>query len=353
MNNKPIYLDNASTTKVDDRVLNAMLPYFNELYGNASSNHEFGKQSMDAITNARKEVANLINAIPEEIVFTSGATEAINMAIKGYWEANHERGNHIITVKTEHKAVLKTCEYLEEKGVEVTYLDINEDGVIELQDLIDAIKEDTILVSIMYVNNEIGVIQPIQEIGSICKERNIAFFTDATQAVGKMVVDVLEDNIDILCFSAHKINGPKGTGALYIKNDIKLIPLIHGGGQENELRGGTHNTPGIVGLGKACEIVDADLQNIIVSILDKRDEFEKHIETNNIGVINFKDTNRAPHISSITLNNIDAEDYLLQHKEEFYASTASACNSNLVEISHVIEVSSIENKEHVFRVSFS
>lgn len=249
------YLDNASTTKLDSRVLEAMMPYFNEIYGNASSNHAFGKESFRAIEQSRKQVSELINANESEIIFTSGATESINLALKGYTEFNFDKGNHIITVKTEHKAVLSTCEYLESKGVEITYLDVNKEGLILIDDLKNAIRNDTILICIMYVNNETGVIQPINEIGSIAREKNITFFCDATQAIGKIEVDVERDNIDMLCFSAHKLNGPKGVGILYKKRGIELIPLLHGGGQENNLRAGTYNSPLIVGLGKACELV--------------------------------------------------------------------------------------------------
>ena len=231
-----------------------MLPYFTDFYGNASSNHTFGKKAKEAIEKSRVQVSNLINCNNKEIIFTSGATESINLGVKGYVEANSDKGNHIITVKTEHKAVLATCEYLESKGYEVTYLDVDNNGLINLKELTSSITNNTLLICVMYVNNEIGVIQPIQEIGKIARENNIAFLCDATQAVGKIVVDVEEDNIDMLCFSAHKLKGPKGIGVLYKKASIKLTPLLHGGGQERGLRGGTYNTPLIVGLGKACEL---------------------------------------------------------------------------------------------------
>lgn len=244
------YYDNASTRKVDSRVLEAMLPYFSEIYGNASSNHDFGKLVKNAIELSRKQVAELINSSESEIIFTSGATESINMALKGYLDSNYSKGNHIITVKTEHKAVLETCNYLEERGVEVTYLNVDKNGLISLDELQRAIRPDTLLICVMYVNNETGVIQPIREIGLLAKENDIAFFCDATQAVGKIVVDVEKDVIDMLCFSGHKLNGPKGIGVLYKRKDIKLTPLMHGGGQENGLRAGNYNTPLIVGLGK-------------------------------------------------------------------------------------------------------
>ena len=248
------YFDNASTTKVDSRVLEAMKPYFSEIYGNASSNHDFGKESKQAIELSRKQVSKLINCNESEIIFTSGATESINFAIKGFVESNFEKGNHIITVKTEHKAVLATCEYLETKGVEVTYLDVDKDGLISINDLKEAIRNDTFLICIMYVNNETGIIQPIKEIGSIAKANNITFFCDATQAVGKIKVDVIENNIDLLCYSGHKLNASKGVGILYKNKNIELTPLFHGGGQENGLRSGTENIPAIMGFAKACEL---------------------------------------------------------------------------------------------------
>lgn len=350
MSNLPKYLDAASTTPVDKRVLDAMYPYFSEVFGNASSSHVYGLQAKTAIEISRRQVANLINADDKEIIFTSGATESINLALKGFVESNSEKGNHIITVKTEHKAVLSTCEYLETKGLEVTYLDVDSNGIISLDDLKNAIKETTLLIAIMYVNNEIGVIQPIAEIGKIAQEHNICFFCDATQAVGKVTVDVLTDNIDMLCFSGHKLNGPKGIGVLYKKSNIELTPLLHGGSQENGLRAGTYNTPLIVGLGKACEIISEELDIHISSLLEKRNELEKYYEVNNIGIINFKDVERAPHIVSITLNEINAEDYLILNSKEFSASTGSACNSNVVSQSHVL-LSIQKNNSKIIRIS--
>ena len=350
MNNLPKYLDTAATTPVDQRVLDAMYPYFSEIFGNASSNHIYGKEAKKAIEIARDQVAKLINAESKEVIFTSGATESINLALKGFVESNIAKGNHIITVKTEHKAVLSTCEYLETKGFEVTYLDVDCNGLISLMDLKNAIKETTILIAIMYVNNEIGVIQPIADIGKIAQEQNICFFCDATQAVGKVKVDVLSDNIDMLCFSGHKLNGPKGVGVLYKKSNIELTPLIHGGGQENGLRAGTYNTPLIVGLGKACELISEKWDSFIDNLNKKRNELEKYFEENNIGIINFKEVKRAPHILSVTLFNYIAEDYLINNLKEFVASTGSACNSGLVRNSHVID--SIKNlNNHTLRIS--
>jgi cysteine desulfurase len=350
MNKLPKYFDNASTTPVDKRVLDAMYPYFSEVFGNASSNHVYGLQAKKAIEIARSQVAKLISVDSKEIIFTSGATESINLAIKGYVEFNSDKGNHIITVKTEHKAVLSTCEYLETKGFEVTYLDVDNNGLISLEDLKFAIKESTILIAIMYVNNEIGVVQPISEIGKIARESNICFFCDATQAVGKVRVDAITDNIDMLCFSGHKLNGPKGIGILFKKNNIELTPLLHGGSQENGLRAGTYNTPLIVGLGKACELISEDWDTHIYNLLEKRNEIEKYYEENNIGIINFKEVIKAPHILSITLNEINSEDYLILNSKEFSASTGSACNSNIISHSHVLQ-SIKKNIAKIIRIS--
>jgi cysteine desulfurase len=324
-----------------------MLPYFTDFYGNASSNHTFGKKAKEAIEKSRVQVSNLINSNNKEIIFTSGATESINLSVKGYVEANPDKGNHIITVKTEHKAVLATCEYLESKGFEVTYLDVDKNGLINFKELTNSITNSTLLICVMYVNNEIGVIQPIREIGKIARENNIAFLCDATQAVGKIVVDVEEDNIDMLCFSAHKLKGPKGIGVLYKKSGIKLTPLLHGGGQERGLRGGTYNTPLIVGLGKACELALSEFKNNTTILLKKRNELKEYYETNNIGVVNFKEVMTAPHILSITLKNREAEEYLMLKSKEFVASTGSACNASIIEISHVLRAIGITNNQTI------
>jgi cysteine desulfurase len=346
----PKYLDTASTTAVDPRVVEAMLPYFSEIFGNASSTHLYGNKAMKAVEKARTQVSDLLGVSNKEIIFTSCATEAINMALKGYVEANYEKGNHIITVKTEHKAVLATCEYLETKGVEVTYLDVDENGLISLQELKDAIRIDTLLISVMYVNNEIGVIQPIEDIGKIARENNIIFFCDATQAIGKVTIDIEKENIDMLSFSGHKINGPKGIGVLYKRNTIDLVPLLHGGSQENGLRAGTYNTPLIVGLGKACELIYDELERNIHSFLNKAKEIERYYEENNIGIVNFKKVKRAPHILSITLKDKDAAEFLMMNVTDFAASTGSACNSGLISGSHVTENINILN-DNSFRIS--
>ena len=351
MNNLPKYLDAASTTPVDKRVLEAMYPYFSDFFGNASSNHSYGKQAKTAVEKARNHVSDLINAESNEIIFTSGATESINLAIKGYAEANIEKGNHIITVKTEHKAVLATCEYLETKGFEVTYLNVDKNGLISLDELKSAIKNSTLLIAVMYVNNEIGVIQPIEDIGIIAKKNNVCFLCDATQAVGKVNVDVKINNVDLLCFSGHKLNGPKGIGVLYKRNNIELTPQIHGGGQENSLRAGTYNTPLIVGLGKACEIISNEFDIITSNLIQKRVQLENYFEENNIGKVNFKEVDRSPHILSITLNEFNSEDYLILKSKEFIASSGSACNSGLITKSHVLLA--LNQSNNIIRISIN
>ena len=346
----PEYLDNASTTPVDSRVKEAMLPYFDEIFGNASSNHIYGKQAKEAVEKARKQVASIINADADEIIFTSGATEAINLGIKGYWESHREKGNHIVTVKTEHKAVLETCKYLETLGVEVTYLGVDENGLISIDELGESIRPDTILISVMYVNNEIGVIQDIPKIGEIARENDMAFFCDATQAIGKIPVDVVNDNIDMLCMSAHKFNGPKGVGALYLKRGIDISPQIHGGGQEKGLRGGTYSTPLIVGMGESARIALEGSDSRGASMRHERDKWATYFEDEGLGVVNFKNTSTAPHILSIQLSQ-DAEDFLMANASKIAASTGSACNTAIVEPSHVLKTVGKEAGKTI-RISF-
>jgi cysteine desulfurase len=349
---KSIYLDSASTSKVDSRVLEEMIPYFSDYFGNASSKHQFGGNSKQAIEIARKQVANIINCEDSEIIFTSGATESINLAIKGYVEANTNKGNHIITVKTEHKAVLTTCEYLETKGTEVTYLDVDENGLISLDQLRDSVRKNTLLIVIMYVNNEIGIIQPIKEIGTIANDNNITFLCDATQAVGKVNVHVEEDCIDMLCFSGHKLNGPKGIGVLYKRSNIEITPLLHGGGQEKGLRGGTYNTPAIIGLGKACELAKKEmievnfkynkLNNYLIESISKITTF--HLVSNKeLGV---------PNIINLIIPKLESDIFIGSFKN-IAISNGSACNSELLEESHVLRAIKPDkfNKNNALRIS--
>ncbi|WP_318641713.1 cysteine desulfurase family protein [Flavobacterium ardleyense] len=347
------YLDSASTTKTSQRVLDTMLPYFTELYGNASSSHKFGEIVKEAVDKARMQVASIIGAESSEIIFTSGATESVNLALKGFVDANYDKGNHIITVKTEHKAALETCSYLEERGFEVTYLNASKDGTISLQELKDSIRPETLLISVMYVNNETGVIQEISKIGEIARQNNIAFFCDATQAVGKISVDVDRDNIDMLCFSGHKISGPKGVGVLYKKRGIQLTPLIHGGGQEGGLRAGTYNSPAIVGIGKACEIAEAEnsnnseeLRNINEYILQKLMDIE------GVQIVGNKDS-RVSNILNVIVPGLDSNLFIARNNE-FAVSNGSACNSNLVQVSHVLKAMGFTDKEceSSVRISF-
>ena len=340
MGNKelPEYLDAASTTPVDPRVVKAMLPYFTEIFGNASSQHIYGQQAKDAVEKARKQVADIVQVEAREIIFTSGATEAINLAIKGYWEANRERGNHLITVKTEHKAVLKTHEYLETLGVEVTYLGVDRNGLISEDALREALRDDTILVSVMHVNNETGLIHDVEQIAQICADRGVAFFTDATQAVAHVPTDYSSPNITMACFSAHKFGGPKGIGALVIKRGHEIAPQIHGGGQENGLRGGTYNTPLIVGFGEICYACQLHFEQRLTKLSRRKMEF---IESFN-GQIEFtlllpQEIAQSPHIAPIKLGNESAAQLLIKKHKEFIASTGSACSSELIQQSHVYE----------------
>ncbi|MBD0365778.1 MAG: aminotransferase class V-fold PLP-dependent enzyme, partial [Flavisolibacter sp.] len=275
----PIYLDHNATTPCDPRVVEAMVPYFTQHFGNAASrSHVFGWRAEEAVEYAREQVATLIGAEPKEVIFTSGATEADNLALKGVYEMYAGKGNHIITMNIEHKAVLDSCKHLEKLGAEISYLRVNGEGLINLQELEAAIKPATILIAIMFGNNEIGVVQPVREIGAIARKHGVLFFTDATQAVGKTPVDVNKDYIDLLAMTAHKMYGPKGIGAVYIKRKspkIKLVPIIHGGGQERELRSGTLNVPSIVGFGEASAIINQELSHNFDKIKALRDYFEK------------------------------------------------------------------------------
>jgi cysteine desulfurase len=337
----PVYLDNHATTPVDPRVLDAMLPYFREVFGNsASRNHEFGWKAEEAVENARAQIAKLINASPKEIIFTSGATESDGLAIRGIAEMYREKGNHIITQVTEHKAVLDTCKRLEKEGYEVTYLPVQKDGRISLDDLRRAITPKTILITIMYANNEIAVLQPINEIGKIAKEKGIFFHTDAVQAVGKIPVDVQKDGIDLLSISAHKIYGPKGVGALYVRRRnprVQLVAQIDGGGHERGMRSGTLNVPGIVGLGKACELCMAEMAEESVRLKALRDRLTKGIMTQlDETFINGSMEHRLPHSVNISFAYVEGES-MLMGINDVAVSSGSACTSATLEPSYVLK----------------
>ncbi len=337
----PVYMDNHATTPVDPRVLDAMMPYFTEKFGNsASRNHSFGWAAEEAVENARAQVAKLINASPKEIIFTSGATESDNLAIKGVAEMYREKGNHIITQVTEHKAVLDTCKRLEKYGFEVTYLPVEKDGRINLDDLRRAITPKTILISIMYANNEIGVIQPIEEIGKIAKEKGVFFHVDGVQAIGKIPVDVQRDGIDLLSISAHKLYGPKGVGALYVRRKnprVQLSAIIDGGGHERGMRSGTLNVTGIIGLGKACEICQQEMAEETKKLSALRDRLKNALMSQlDECFINGSMEHRLPHNINISFAFVEGES-LLMGINDIAVSSGSACTSATLEPSYVLK----------------
>lgn len=335
-----IYLDHNSTTPLDPRVLEAMMPYFTKIYGNASSTHKFGHTAKEGITKATNQIADLIHCQPNEIVYTSGATESINLAIKGVAEEYHSKGKHIITVQTEHKAVLDVCEYLENKGFDVTYLSVKPDGLIELEDLKAALKPETILVSVMMANNETGVIQPIKHIAELAHESGALFFTDATQAFGKIPIDVDDLNIDLMAFSGHKIYGPKGIGGLFVRsrrpNRVKLNSQIHGGGHQKGKRSGTLNVSGIVGLGSAAEIAQREMAEDAKHTAELRDVLETELLKIEGTRVNGNREFRLPNTTNIYFEGIDS-DALMMGMENIIVSNGSACTSASVEPSHVLQ----------------
>ncbi len=337
----PIYFDNHATTPVDPRVLEAMLPYFTEKFGNAASrNHEFGWRAEEAVENARGQVARLIGANPKEIVFTSGATESDNLAIKGVAEAYREKGNHIVTQVTEHKAVLDSCKRLEKNGCEVTYLPVEKDGRVRVEDLRAAITPKTILISVMYANNEIGVVQPVAEIGKIAKEKGVLFHVDAVQAIGKISVNVEKDGIDLMSISAHKMYGPKGVGALYVRRKnprVQLAGMIDGGGHERGMRSGTLNVPGIVGLGKACALCQAEMDAESKRLARLRDKLQSALVSGMDGTsVNGSEQWRLPNNLNISFAGVEGES-LLMGINDIAVSSGSACTSAHIEPSYVLK----------------
>jgi cysteine desulfurase len=337
----PIYMDNHATSPLDPRVLEAMMPFFTTKFGNAASrNHAFGWEAEQAVETAREQIAKLIGATAKEIIFTSGATESNNLAIKGIAEMYRERGNHIITQVTEHKAVLDTCKRLEKHGYRVTYLPVKADGLIDIDDLKRAIDEKTILVTIMAANNEIGVLQPIREIGKICHEKGILFHTDAVQAVGKVPVNVLADNIDVLSLSGHKIYGPKGVGALYVRRRnprVQIAAQIDGGGHERGMRSGTLNVPGIAGLGKACEIALQEMETEAAYLRGLRDRLQEKLESSLDYIhVNGSMEHRLPGNLNVSFVYVEGES-LLMGINDVAVSSGSACTSATLEPSYVLK----------------
>lgn len=352
----PVYLDYNATTPVDSRVLNAMLPYFTEKFGNsASRTHSFGWVADDAVNTARKQVATLINCVEQEIVFTSGATEAINLAIKGVWENYQSKGKHIITVATEHKAVLDTCSALQKKGAEITYLSVDKGGLIDLKELKDALRIETILVAVMYANNETGVIQPISKIADLAHANNSIFMCDATQVIGKINIDVDQEHIDLMCLSAHKFYGPKGVGALYIRRRnprVTLFPQIDGGGHERGIRSGTLNITGIVGLGKACEIATQEMLEDAVRISTLKAKLEQELSQLPHVYVNGSHLNRLFNTVNITFHGIRSES-LIKKISPIAVAMGSACTSAIASPSHVLKAMGLNDEDVYSAIRFS
>lgn len=344
----PIYMDYNSTTPCDARVVEAMLPYFAQNFGNAASKtHSFGWHAEEAVEFAREQIADLIGSEKNEIVFTSGATEAINLALKGIVEAYVSKGNHIITSNVEHKAVLDTCKHLEKQGVEVTYLPVNAEGLISSQQVEEAIQPNTVLIVIMYANNEIGTINPVREIGVVARKQNVLFFTDATQAIGKIAVNVNDDNIDIMAFSSHKIYGPKGVGALYVRRRnprVKLIAQIDGGGHERGMRSGTLNVPGIAGFGKAAEISKNEMQKEAQQLKMLRNKLENALLNLNEVYINGSREFRLPNVTNLSFKNVEGQALMISINKEIAVSSGSACTSASLEPSYVLKALGLDDE---------
>lgn len=338
--NIPIYLDNNATTPMDPRVLDAMLPYFVDKFGNAASrNHPFGWVAEEAVDYAREQIAQLIGCNEKEIIFTSGATESNNLAIKGVFEMYQSKGNHVITLTTEHKAVLDTCHHIEKMGAEVTFLEVEKDGLVDLAKLEAAIKPNTILISIMYGNNEIGVIQPMKKISEIARKHGVLLHTDATQAVGKVPVNVDTDGIDLMSFTAHKMYGPKGVGALYVRRKnprVKVTAQMDGGGHERGMRSGTLNVPGIVGLGKACELARLEMDQDANRLSALRDKLENALSQLEESYVNGNKESRLPHTTNISFKYVEGEGLMMAMKD-LAVSSGSACTSASLEPSYVLK----------------
>ncbi|MBL7709780.1 MAG: IscS subfamily cysteine desulfurase [Chitinophagaceae bacterium] len=339
--NFPIYLDHNATTPCDPRVVEAMIPYFTNSFGNAASrNHPFGWQAEEAVDYAREQVAKLIGADPKEIIFTSGATEGDNLGIKGVFEMYASKGNHIITCNIEHKAVLDTCKHIEKEGGEVTYLKVKDNGLVDLAELEAAIKPTTILIAIMYANNEIGTINPMKEISAIAKKHGVLVFTDAVQAVGKIPVDVNKDGIDLMAFTAHKMYGPKGVGALYVRRKnprVKVTAQIDGGGHERGMRSGTLNVPGIVGFGKACEICMNEMEEETKRVSALRDKLQNELLKVEESYLNGDKEHKLPHVTNISFKYVEGEGLMMGFNKNIAVSSGSACTSASLEPSYVLK----------------
>ncbi|MBX9782879.1 MAG: cysteine desulfurase [Chitinophagaceae bacterium] len=353
----PVYLDYNATTPVDKRVLETMLPFFTEQFGNAaSSNHQYGWAAAEAVTIAREQIARLIGAVKEEIVFTSGATESINLAIRGVADAYATKGNHIITCATEHKAVLDTCAALSKKDMEISFLRVDKKGSINIDELKQTIKPSTILICLMYANNETGVLFPVREIADAAKQNNVLFFCDATQAVGKAAVNVLDDGIDLMAFSSHKLYGPKGCGALYVRRKnprVRLKEQITGGGHERTMRSGTLNVPGIVGFGKAAELCMKESANDAKQIRLLRDHLEYSICKQTVTTVNGEVKNRLPHVSNLCFHLQNGASFMAELSKYMAVSSGSACSSASPEPSHVLKAMGLTDEEIKSSVRFS
>ena len=349
MLNLPVYLDNNATTPCDPRVVEVMLPYFTSVFGNAASlHHSFGWKAEEAVDFARQQVASLIGAEPQEIVFASGATEANNLAIKGVFEMYAGKGNHIITTAVEHKAVLDTCAHIEKLGGEVTYLGVDENGRVNLQELEAAIRPETILIAVMYANNETGTVMPVKEVSDIARKHKVLFFTDAAQAVGKIPVNVQDDGIDLLSLSAHKMYGPKGVGALYVRRKdprVRLTAQMDGGGHERGFRSGTLNVPGIVGLGKAAELCALEMNDEAIRLRQLRDKLRSALLQIEESVQNGDSEHVLPHVANISFNYVEGKMLMIDFNKELAVSSGSACTSASLEPSYVLKALGIPDEQ--------
>ena len=335
-----VYLDNNATTPCDPRVVEAMLPFFNKHFGNAASNHVFGWEAKEAVILAREQVSGLINAEASEIIFTSGATESVNLAMKGVFESYSVKGNHFITCKTEHSSVLDSCKHIEKLGGEITYLQVDSEGRIDLKELERSIRPSTVLVSLMYANNETGMIHPINEISSIVRKHGALFFTDATQVVGKINIDVNTEGIDLMAFSAHKLYGPKGIGALYVRRKdprVKLTSQMDGGSQEKDRRSGTLNVTGIAGFGKACEICASEMKQDEKRLRSLRDRLEESLLKLGEVYLNGNKAQRLGHVTNLYVQDASAEQIIMNINKQVAISSGSACSSATFEPSHVLK----------------